>query len=51
MERLESLRRIPAAEDVPVGKLVRCKVQCLVGTVCPTFLRGAINDRPGVRVT
>lgn len=38
-------------EDVPVGKLVRCKVQCLVGTVCPTFLRGAINDRPGVRVT
>lgn len=22
-----------------------------MGTVCPTFLQGAINDRPGVRVT
>lgn len=36
---------------IALRKLVRCKVQCLVGTVCPTFLRGAINDRPGVRVT
>jgi len=40
-----------SASRIALQKLVRCKVQCLVGTVCPTFLRGAINDRPGVRVT
>lgn len=44
------LRLYFSFKDV-LRKLVKCKVQCLVGTVCPTFLRGAINDRPGVRVT